>query len=166
MFGDARQGPWDALVQDFTDLLELGRVTHIVVRLLMAALLGGVLGFERERAGKVAGLRTHMLVAVGSAFFVLVPQLDDRSDAEIARVIQGVITGIGFLGGGVILKLKEREQVRGLTSAASIWLTTAIGIAVGLGRLGSALLAAIVAFLILGTLHRLDRAIGGEDTES
>src|SRR5262245_17910044 len=115
--GDAGQGPWEAISQDFTDALELGRIAHIAIRPLMAALLGGLLGYQRERVGKAAGLRTHMLIAVGSAFFVVVPQLEAMPPDEVGRVIQGVIAGVGFLGGGVILKRTAQQQVQGLTTA-------------------------------------------------
>ena len=93
----------------------------MTVRLLLAALCGGLLGFERGRAGKEAGLRTHMLVTLGVAFFVLIPQQAGVSPGDMNRVIQGIITGIGFIGAGTILKLSEREEVRGLTTAAGIW---------------------------------------------
>lgn len=145
---------WHALVQDFADLSDPARLTHVAVRLLLAALLGGILGYQREKVGKAAGLRTHMLVAVGAALFVLVPQLDGMSLEDLSRVMQGVITGIGFLGAGTILKLAEDREIKGLTTAASIWLTAAIGIAVGLGRLGSALLAGLLALVILEVLIR------------
>src|SRR4051812_32382330 len=122
----------DALREDFSDLPDAGHVTRIVVRLAVAAALGGALGYERARAGKPAGLRTHMLVALGAALFVLVPQQAGVAAADMTRVLQGLATGIGFLGAGAILK--RGEGVEGLTTAAGIWLTAAIGIAAGLGR--------------------------------
>jgi len=161
--GGAGQRAWEALTQDFTDLLDLRRLTHITVRLLVAALLGGLLGFQRERSGKAAGLRTHMLVAVGAAFFVLIPQLEGMAADALSRVLQGIITGVGFLGGGIILKVTDGQRIKGLTTASGIWLTAAVGIAVGFGRLGSALLASVLAFLILGALHRLNQTIGDDD---
>ena len=112
---------WETIQADFSDLPGVAQVTQMTVRLLLAALCGGMLGFERERAGKEAGLRTHMLVALGAAFFVLIPQQAGVTPGDMSRVLQGIITGIGFIGAGTILKLSEREEVRGLTTAAGIW---------------------------------------------
>ncbi len=123
-----------AAAAEFADLPDAAQVTRIVVRLLLAGALGGVLGYERERHGKAAGVRTHMLVAMGSALFVLVPQQAGLAGSDLARVIQGLVAGIGFLGAGAIVKGRVEENVQGLTTAAGIWMTAAIGIAVGLGR--------------------------------
>jgi putative Mg2+ transporter-C (MgtC) family protein len=111
-------------------------VTSIAVRLLVAAAGGAVLGFDRERADKPAGLRTHMLVALGSATFGLAgidASLDGpkASHADVTRVIQGVAGGMGFLGAGAIIK--GRDGVSGLTTAASVWGAGALGLAAGLG---------------------------------
>jgi putative Mg2+ transporter-C (MgtC) family protein len=144
----------DAVYQDFADLGDGSRLAHIALRLVIAALLGGVLGYQRELVGKAAGLRTHMLVSVGSAFFVMVPQLEGMALGDMSRVLQGIITGIGFLAGGAILKLTSEKEIQGLTTAAGIWLATAIGIAVGFGRLGTAIVGAVFAFLILGAVQR------------
>jgi putative Mg2+ transporter-C (MgtC) family protein len=143
---------WRAILADFSDLPSITQVTQMIVRLLLAALCGGLLGFERERSGKEAGLRTHMLVALGAAFFVLVPQQAGVSPTDMSRVLQGVITGIGFLGAGTILKLSDQEKVRGLTTAAGIWFTAAIGIAAGMGRETSALFGTFLALVILALL--------------
>jgi putative Mg2+ transporter-C (MgtC) family protein len=139
----------DVILADFSDLPELTDVVRVAVRLFLAALLGGILGWQREQAGKAAGLRTHMLVALGSALFVLIPQQAGVSSGDMTRVIQGIVTGIGFLGAGSILKLTEPGQIYGLTTAAGIWLTAAVGIAAGLGREASAILATLLAFMIL-----------------
>jgi putative Mg2+ transporter-C (MgtC) family protein len=96
-------------------------VTRICTRLLVAVALGGLLGYEREAVGAAAGLRTHMMVAVGSALFVLVPQQAGMPMEDISRVIQGIAAGIGFLGAGAILKQKEVQAIKGLTTAAGIW---------------------------------------------
>ena len=149
------QNPWEALVEDFADVQDIGRLTHVVLRLLLAALIGGLLGYQREVAGKSAGLRTYMLVTLGSAFFVIVPQLEGVQD--MSRVVQGIITGIGFLGGGAILKLADDKEIQGLTTAAGIWMAAAAGIAVGFGRLGTALVGAVLGFLILGAVYRFER---------
>lgn len=95
---------WQKVAADFQDLPELAEVIRMSVRLLIAAILSGLLGYDRERAGKSAGLRTHMLVSLGAALFMLIPQQAEMSDADISRVIQGVVAGVGFLGAGAIVK--------------------------------------------------------------
>ena len=134
---------------DFSDLPSTAEITQVIVRLTLAALLGGLLGFEREQAGKAAGIRTHMLVALGSAFFVLIPVQAGIERGDLSRVLQGVIAGVGFLGAGTILKGDHKGQIYGLTTAAGIWFTAAVGIAAGLGREATALLGTILALLIL-----------------
>ena len=130
------------------------QMVRVVVRVLTAALLGALLGAERERAGKPAGLRTHMLVALGAALFVLFPAESGMEVADLSRVIQGVATGIGFIGAGTILKRAEAEQVEGLTTAASIWLTGAIGMSVGAGQLWLSMVCALSAWVILYVFAR------------
>jgi putative Mg2+ transporter-C (MgtC) family protein len=147
------------LASEFSDLPDLEQLTRIVVRLLLAALLGGLLGWERESKVKAAGLRTHMLVAIGAAVFVMIPQQAGADDADLSRIIQGVVAGIGFLCAGTIIKGRGEEQVQGLTTAAGIWLTAAIGVAVGLGREASALLVTLLALVIFAGLPALDRWI-------
>lgn len=146
-------GVWQGVVEDFSDLSDLSQVIRVAVRLTLAALLGGVLGFERERSGKAAGLRTHMLVALGSALFILVPQQAEMTTADISRIMQGVASGIGFIGAGAILKQAQQEEVKGLTTAASLWLTAAVGMAAGLGREASAVLGTVLALFILAALQ-------------
>ncbi len=148
---------WHGVVSDFHDLPDAAEAIRMSIRLLLAALLGGLLGFNREKAGKSAGLRTHMLVSLGAALFVLIPQQAGQANAEISRVIQGIVSGVGFLGAGSIVKRNKEEDVDGLTTAAGIWLTAAVGIAAGLGRETSAILGAVLAFLILSMLTRLTR---------
>ena len=111
----------------------------IALRLLTAMLLGGIVGSQREKVGKPAGLRTHMLVAMGAALFVLVPSRSGLDLDGLSRVIQGVATGIGFIGAGAILKRSDQGEIEGLTTAAGLWLTAAAGVAAGLGQLGTAL---------------------------
>src|SRR5262245_55866092 len=139
----------NAVRADFSDLPGVAEATRVTVRLLLAAILGGALGLQREHAGKAAGLRTHILVALGSALFVLIPEQIGVTPSDLSRVVQGVITGIGFLGAGAILRLNEQGQIYGLTTAAGIWLTAAVGIAAGLGREASAMLATLLAFVVL-----------------
>ena len=137
------------LIAEFSDLNDIAELTRMTTRLLIAALLGGFLGFEREQRGKAAGVRTHMLVSIGAALFVLIPQQAGISAAELSRVTQGIITGIGFLGAGAILKGDNEKSLKGLTTAAGIWLTAAIGVAAGLGREASAILCTLLALIVL-----------------
>lgn len=150
----------EAVQADFSDLPSLAVVIQISIRLILAATLGGLLGYQREKAGQAAGLRTHMLVALGAAFFVLIPQQAGMPISDLSRVLQGIITGIGFLGAGAILKLSRQGQIRGLTTAAGIWLTAAVGIAAGMGREASAILGALLALLILSLGHSIGRRLG------
>jgi putative Mg2+ transporter-C (MgtC) family protein len=151
--------PWwqeigTTLQEEFSDLPSLPQVVRVFVRLFLAAILGGALGFEREQKGKSAGIRTHMLVALGSALFVFIPEQLGMHVADISRVLQGVIAGVGFLGAGTIIKGKEEENVKGLTTAAGIWLTAAIGVAAGMGREATAVLSTILALIILTLVPR------------
>jgi putative Mg2+ transporter-C (MgtC) family protein len=129
---------------------------RIVGRLAVAAVLGGALGFERELLHKAAGLRTHMLVALGSALLVIAARHAGMDHADVSRVVQGLITGIGFLGAGVILKSVDQQAVRGLTTAATIWLTTAVGMAVGLGAIWLAAAGVAIALAILLAVGALE----------
>lgn len=138
-------------------LLDGAEVIRLSFRLVMATLLGAVIGYERETAGKDAGLRTHMLVAGGSALLVLAVQGAGMTIGDQSRVIQGVITGVGFLGAGAILKVDGARTVHGLTTAAGIWLTAAMGVAMGLGQLALALLATALGWLVLAVLRTLER---------
>lgn len=142
-------------VAEFSDLNDVAEITRISTRLFIAALLGGILGFERAQSGKAAGIRTHMLVAVGAAFFVLIPQQAGINEADITRVTQGIITGIGFLGAGAILKGDDEKSLKGLTTAAGIWLTAAIGIGAGLGYEASAILCTILALIVLTIIPKV-----------
>jgi putative Mg2+ transporter-C (MgtC) family protein len=139
----------DTLVAEFSDVPDLAGFTRITVRLLLAALLGALLGYERGQKGKSAGVRTHMLVASGSALFVLVPFQSGVQPADMTRVIQGLVAGIGFLGAGTIWKGDSTSHVKGLTTAAGIWFTAAIGVAAGLGREVTAIMATLLALFIL-----------------
>ncbi|MBO0698245.1 MAG: MgtC/SapB family protein [Zavarzinella sp.] len=140
---------WKTLAEDFSDLPDAAHIARVVVRLVLATLLGGVLGFERERKGKRAGMRTYMLISAGSAVFVLVPQLARMSDDAVSRVMQGLVAGIGFLGAGPILKREQLGEVHGLTTAAGIWMAAAIGVTAGIGREVTAVLAAALALTVL-----------------
>jgi putative Mg2+ transporter-C (MgtC) family protein len=122
----------------------------------VAVFLGGLLGAERESVGKPAGLRTHMLTSLGSALLVIACRAFGMTADEIGRVIQGIAAGIGFIGGGAILKMSEYKEVKGLTSAATIWLTAAVGVTVGLGRVWLAAAATVIALIVLAVLVKLE----------
>jgi putative Mg2+ transporter-C (MgtC) family protein len=147
-------------------------LVHVLIRLIAATLLGAVVGFQRERAGKPAGLRTHILVSLGTSVFVLACSGVGMSLDGLSRVIQGIVTGIGFIGAGSILKLNEERDIQGLTTAAGVWMTAAIGVAVGLGSLGVALLSTVFTLIVLamtGPFEDRDekkRAASVEDTKN
>jgi len=143
----------EELVSGLPDKSQLAR---LVVRLLAAVILGAVIGVQRERTGKAAGVRTHMLVALGAALFVLGPIEFGMNSDSVSRVIQGLVTGIGFLGAGAILKLQEQREIEGLTTAAGIWMTAAVGVAVGLGRLGLGLICVMLAWAILSVIGSIE----------
>jgi putative Mg2+ transporter-C (MgtC) family protein len=153
---------WTGLARDFSDLPSLAGLVQILIRLMMAACLGGLLGYNRQQVGKAAGMRTHMLVALGSAFFVLAPQQAGMELDGLSRVTQGVVSGIGFLGAGTILKLSDQQKIKGLTTAASIWLVAAVGVACGMGRLSSAIVVTLLAFVILANLQRFEHWLAGK----
>jgi len=144
---------WLTIQAEFSDLGDVDDITRIVLRLTVAVVLGGLLGYERESAGASAGLRTHMLVSLGSALFVLIPLQAGMKIEDVSRVLQGVTAGIGFLGAGAILKQRDKNDIRGLTTAASVWLTSAVGIAAGMGREASAVLSALFALVILAIVR-------------
>lgn len=142
---------------------------RIFIRLTLAMAAGAVVGVQREISGKPAGIRTHMLVALGAALFIIGPMEFGMTDDALSRVIQGLITGIGFLGAGAILKLEDRREIEGLTTAAGIWMTAAIGLAIGLGRFGLAALSVIFAWFVLAVIkrteHWLDQGIANNSKE-
>lgn len=133
---------------------------EVTVRLLVAIAIGGLIGWDRQRSDKPAGLRTHMLVALGSASFTLLgfevgAHLSPRTGEgfDPTRVLQGVIGGIGFLGAGSIIQ--NRGQVSGITTAASVWVSGALGAAAGVGAFVLAGITTLMALLIL-LVARLD----------
>ena len=144
---------WQELSFGFGDTQQLIRV---IIRILAAVLLGGIIGLEREKAGKDAGLRTHILVTLGTCVFVLACSGFGMSSEGLSRVIQGIVTGIGFIGAGAILKLDHERDIRGLTSSAGIWMTAAIGVAIGLGELGLGILATIATVIVLAFLAKVE----------
>lgn len=138
--------PW----QELTLGMDSARMaTQILIRMIAAVLFGFLIGMQREKAGKPAGVRTHMLVSLATALVVLsCAGMGMQYDAQ-SRVIQGIVTGIGFIGAGSILKLSEERDIQGLTTAAGLWLTAAVGIACGVGTLGIALVASLVTVGLL-----------------
>jgi len=135
--------------------------TEVIVfvggRLLLAAVLAFILGMTRERLRKTAGLRTHMMVCLGSSIFVLAALLTQQTADGCSRVIQGITQGIGFLGAGTIVKFSDKAEVKGLTTAAGIWLTAGVGVACGLGEFWLAILATVLAWLVLTPLGIIER---------
>jgi len=141
---------------EFSDLLQVEQVTRVTARMAVALLLGALIGWDRERRDADAGLRTHMLVSLGAALFVMVPAEAGMGTDELSRVIQGIVSGIGFLGAGAVLKLGSEGRIHGLTTAATIWATAAVGMAAGLGREGTAVLATVFILVVLVWLRRLE----------
>jgi putative Mg2+ transporter-C (MgtC) family protein len=121
--------------------------TEVVLRLAAAMVIGSVIGLDRNLHHKPTGVRTLGLVALGSALAVLTVEHD--SQADISRVVQGVITGVGFIGAGVILHRANAKRVHGLTTAAAIWVTAALGVLCGLGSWHIVLVAVTFVFLLL-----------------
>ena len=154
---------WEELAAGFPDAETMARIT---VRLVVAMIFGAVIGIQRERAGKPAGVRTHMLVSSGAAVFILASGEFGMNPDSISRVIQGLVTGIGFLGAGAILKLYDRRAVEGLTTAAGIWMTAALGVAVGLGRFGLALVATLLAWVTLSVVRQLEHIVNRGNRKS
>jgi putative Mg2+ transporter-C (MgtC) family protein len=145
---------WEELTSGLPNAEQLA---HAIIRLTAAALLGAIVGMQRERAGKPAGLRTHMLFCLGTTVFVLACTSVGMSTDGISRVVQGVVTGIGFIGAGSILKLDVERNIQGLTTAAGIWMTSAIGVAVGVGSLGVAMLSTGATVGVLALAGPLER---------
>ena len=110
---------------------------------------------EREHKGRAAGFRTHILVSIGSALFVMAPSMAGVDTADVTRVMQGIVSGIGFLGAGAIIKMDRGNRVEGMTTAAGIWMTSAIGMSAGMGMEILALVTTLVALLVLGAIPKL-----------
>lgn len=133
---------------------------QLTFRLGLAVILGGAIGWDRQATGKAGGLRTHMLVSLGAALFALVPLQAGTSEDSLSRAIQGIATGIGFLGAGEIVHhsmSSGKLKVKGLTSAASIWVTAAVGVLAGCGLWQTSLLATLFTLIILVSAKQLER---------
>jgi putative Mg2+ transporter-C (MgtC) family protein len=135
-------------------------IGRIAARLILALVIGAVIGTNRELTHRPAGLRTHMLVALGTSLIVVAAIEARMSASDLSRVIQGLVTGIGFLGGGAILKLTAEHEIHGLTTAASIWTTAAASIAAGLGEVATAALGLALGIVVLALLAGLERRLG------
>jgi len=127
----------------------MNTLLDIILRLLLAAALGAGIGYQRERANKPAGLRTHILISLGSALFTVISIFGFNGTVDPSRVAAGVVAGIGFIGAGVILRGVRGEHVVGLTTAASIWAVAAIGMAAGVGMYLIATIVTVIAVLVL-----------------
>lgn len=140
-------------------------VIQLSLRLLLAGLLGALIGYERELRSKGAGIRTHLLVALGAALFMIISQYGFAEAArfDAARVAAGVVGGLGFLGGGIIMKNK---RVSGLTTAAGLWVTGAIGLGVGCGLFELAILCAVLVLLSMEALHFYTFKLGDKEVRA
>ena len=143
---------------------------EIVLRLGVATLAGGLIGLNRDLHGKPIGLKTLALVGLATAMVVVLADTSGdttKISAEASRIIQGILTGIGFLGAGVIVRAEHNFRVRGLTSAACTWLTACVGIACGIGQWRIVVVALAITFGLLTVGHRLERwlhrVLGGRD---
>ena len=129
-----------------------------IARLILAAGLGAAIGFEREMRQKSAGLRTNTLIAVGAALFTLMSiEMTEGNDADPTRIAAQIVTGIGFLGAGAIMRTDS--GVQGLTTAATVWVNAAVGVAAGGGRYKLACIATAVTLLVLLALSPIERAL-------
>jgi len=149
------QEVWATIISEFSDIPDLSAMTRITLRLVLAAVLGGILGYERELKARSAGVRTHMLVAVGAALFVVGPLQSGIPLPDMSRVLQGIVQGIGFLGAGAIIVRASQHKIQGLTTAANIWATAAIGIVAGLGLEATAVLSTVIVLIILAVIPRI-----------
>jgi putative Mg2+ transporter-C (MgtC) family protein len=125
----------------------------MALRLLLAAALGGAIGYERERAGKPAGLRTHMLICVGAALFTVVSVFGFTGPADPSRIAAGVVTGVGFIGAGAIIFRTAEGYIAGLTTAATIWVVAGIGVAAGAGLYIAAVITTAITLIALFIPH-------------
>ena len=147
---------WEELTAGLTNQDHLLRV---LVRLFAAILLGGLIGLQRVSERKPSGLRTHILVCLGTTGVLLSCSAAALSLEGASRVIQGIVIGIGFIGAGSILKSSEEHLVHGLTVSVRLWTTAAVGIAIGLGQVGIALITVVLIILVLTVIAASERRI-------
>jgi putative Mg2+ transporter-C (MgtC) family protein len=157
----------DVIVEELARFIpDPGESARVVIRLMTAFLAGAVIGLQREQSGKAAGLRTHILVCMGTALFVIAGVEIAMAQDAMSRVIQGLATGIGFIGAGAIIKMQSAREIHGLTTAAGIWMTAAIGVAAGLGHLGTAVIAVFLTWVVLALVVKLESLIEGSDEKA
>ena len=128
-----------------------------LVRIILAVLCGGAIGFERELSGKAAGLRTNVLICLGAAVFTMISRQMAGEEGSVTRIAAQVVTGVGFLGAGAIIQ--DRGGVHGLTTAATIWLVASIGLACGAGYYGLAIVSTCLAIIVLIGLAHFEKAL-------
>ena len=149
----------DALWSELARCTDLSNAVLVLMRLTVAAVFAGLIGWERERGSHTAGFRTHILVGVGSALFALVAVLP-AEQPDLANIVKGVAAGVGFLGGGAILKHVEHQAVEGLTTAAGMWITAAIGVAAAAGMYLPAFVATLITLFVLRPLRVVEQPGG------
>ena len=147
-------------LQEFIGMMEELNSASIIARLCLAVLCGGIIGVERGRKGRPAGFRTHILVCLGSALAMMTNAylIEYYGGGDPARLGAQVISGIGFLGAGTII-VTGRQQVKGLTTAAGLWASACMGLAIGVGFYEAAIIACFFIWLVSSALHRLDNYI-------
>jgi putative Mg2+ transporter-C (MgtC) family protein len=148
-----------------TELTDVAALLRVVLKMALAMALGSVIGLNREHAGENAGWRTHILVTMAAAAFVMAMRESGAAVADLVHVVQGVAAGVGFLGAGVILRLTDSVRVKGLTTAASIWLSAAVGSAIGVGRIWLPVVAAIFGWFTLAYVRRWENHVLGSPAE-
>ena len=142
-------------ISEFSDLPQFTDALRVIIRLVVAAFLSGLIGYERELQEKSAGIRTHMLVGLGTALFVIIPLQGGASMNDMTRVVQGIVQGAGFLGAGAIIVGTATNKTKGLTTAASTWACAGIGAASGLGMETTAILSTIIILAILAVVPHI-----------
>lgn len=147
----------DELTKILPDLHQLLRIT---LRLGTALAIGTAIGLQRELTHKPAGLRTHMLVGLGTALFIVSAAESGMRLDSLSRIVQGLATGIGFLGGGAILKLTSEREIHGLTTAAGIWMTAAASAAAALGQIAVAVVGTAFGLLVLVVFRKVEKELG------
>jgi putative Mg2+ transporter-C (MgtC) family protein len=138
---------------------DMHQLVRVSLRLLAVMAIGTAIGLQRELTHKPAGLRTHMLVALGTAMFIVGAAEAGMSSSDVSRIVQGVATGIGFLGAGAILKLANEREIHGLTTAAGVWMTAAASAIAALGQITIALMGTLLGLLVLGMFRKLEKQL-------
>lgn len=142
-------------------------IKTVLIRLVLATLLGGVIGMERERKSRPAGFRTHILVCLGSTLVMMISEMlflqyEGRATVDPTRLGAQVISGIGFLGAGTIIR--QGASVKGLTTAATLWATSCIGLSIGAGFYSGAVIGGVIIFVVLFVLGYIEKTFGNKST--